>query len=61
MAKIYLVQVKYRGSSNEREYSYYDFREYNKDDVVVVPIGKHEKHAIVTKCFEIKRVLRDWE
>lgn len=61
MNKIYLVEVKYRGSESSRSYSYYSDVMYNKDDLVVVPLGNREKHAIVVNCFEAKKVIRGGE
>lgn len=55
--KTYLVQVKYTGSNSDRTYSYYSFNRYDKGDEVVVPVGLHEKTAIVVNCFEIKEVI----
>lgn len=61
MSKIYLVEVKYRGSKSSRSYSYYSDLMYNKDDLVVVPVAGREKHAIVVNCFEAKKVIRSGE
>ena len=61
MSKIYLVEVKYRGSESSRSYSYYSDVMYNKDDLVVVPVAGREKHAIVVNCFEAKKVIRGGE
>ncbi len=59
--KIYLVQVKYRGSDSDRVYSYYSLTPYQVGDLITVPLGKREKRAIVLNCFEIKEVIRKGE
>lgn len=59
--KIYLVQVKYRGSDSDRVYSYYSTEPFEKDDLVTVPLRNREKRAIVLNCFEIKEVIRKGE
>ena len=53
-----LVRVKYRGSTSDREYDYIYQGDVKVGDTVVVPLKHGEKHAIVTKTFVIKEILR---
>lgn len=52
------VKVKFRNSKSDREYIYSYSGEVSVGDTVVVPIGKHEKHAIVTEEFDVKEIIR---
>lgn len=60
------VRVNYRGARSLREYGYQTDLDVEVGDTVVVPIGSHEKHAIIVSIeddvpdlgFEIKKVIR---
>lgn len=55
---IYQVVVKYRGATSDREYNYVSLTPVKVGDTVVVPLKHGEKHAIVTKTYEVKQILR---
>ncbi len=54
----YLVKVKYRGSTSDKEYSYISKENVEVGELVTVPLGEREKRAFVTDVFEIKELVR---
>lgn len=53
-----LIRVKFRNSKSEKEYTYSYDGKVEVGDTVVVPVGNHQKHAIVTSEFDVKEIIR---
>lgn len=53
-----LVEVYYRGGNVDKKYNYYFDGDVKVGDLVLVPLGIREKHAIVTDVIELKEMIK---
>lgn len=53
-----LVEVYYRGGNTDKKYNYYFDGDVRVGDLVLVPLGTREKHAIVTNVIELKEMIK---
>lgn len=58
MKDVRLVEVYYRGGDPNKKYNYIYKGKVSVGDTVLVPLGKREKHATVTKTYPIGEVIR---
>ena len=53
-----LVEVYYRGGKEDSRYKYWFNGDVRVGDLVLVPLGTREKHAIVTNVIELKENIK---